>query len=192
VSDNLLAVGTATTERKTAAQRREEILEAATHEFAERGLHGTSTDDIARRAGISQPYLFRLFGTKRELFVAVVERCFAETLQTFQLAVGRAESEDVLEEIGSAYAPLLASDPRKLLIQLHAYTASQDEVVREAVRRGFGDLYKYVARVSGASDDELRRFFAFGMLINVLAAIDLTSVKEPWAEALVGSCLNPE
>jgi AcrR family transcriptional regulator len=70
----------ATTTRQTAAERREAVLEAASAEFALRGLHGASTDAIARRAGISQPYLFRLFGSKKELFIAVVDRCYDRTL----------------------------------------------------------------------------------------------------------------
>ena len=72
--------------RMSAEERREAILEAARLEFASTGFHGTSTETIAERAGISQPYLFRLFGTKKELFVASVRRCFRETLETFQRA----------------------------------------------------------------------------------------------------------
>ncbi|MGI8973754.1 MAG: TetR/AcrR family transcriptional regulator, partial [Gaiella sp.] len=72
------------TTRQTADERREAVLEAARPAFAAGGLHGTSTEDIAEAAGISQPYLFRLFGTKKKLFVANVERCMEETLQTFR------------------------------------------------------------------------------------------------------------
>ena len=77
-------------QRHTAAERREAILEAAISEFAIGGLQGASTDEIARRAGISQAYLFRLYGTKMDLFLAVVERVFRRTLEVFQLAAGRA------------------------------------------------------------------------------------------------------
>ena len=76
----------AVAERKTAAERREDVLEAAREVFAEHGLSGASTDEIARRAGISQPYLFRLFRTKKELFIASIERCFAETREIFEAA----------------------------------------------------------------------------------------------------------
>src|SRR6478752_641064 len=69
----------ATTTRQTAEQRRDTVLDAAMIEFGLKGLHGASTDDIARLAGISQPYLFRLFRTKRDLFLASVERCFRRT-----------------------------------------------------------------------------------------------------------------
>ena len=58
--------------RSTAQERRAELLAAALSEFAIGGLHGTSTEAIAKRAGISHAYLFRLFGTKKQLFIAIV------------------------------------------------------------------------------------------------------------------------
>src|SRR6266851_7603856 len=95
------------TERKTKAVRREEILDAALIVFAERGLYGASTEEIARRAGISQPYVFRLFGTKKELYMAVVARCFRETLEAFQRAAEGKRGEEALQSIGKAYGVLL-------------------------------------------------------------------------------------
>src|SRR5207253_3654563 len=95
------------TTRSTAAERRADVLDAALIEFAERGYEGTSTEDIARRAGISQPYLFRLFGTKKELFKASVARCFRETLGMFQRAAEGQRGEDALQAIGEAYRDLL-------------------------------------------------------------------------------------
>ncbi len=175
------------TKRKTAEERREAILEEALTEFAERGLHGTSTDDIARRVGISQPYLFRLFGTKKELFMATVERCFGKTLETFEAAAAGLQGQAALEAISAAYHELL-TDRRMLRGQMQAYAACDDPGVREVVRRGFGDLYEYVARVSGASPEELRTFFAEGMLVNVVAAMDLPSSKDAWAKRLVEGC----
>src|SRR5579871_5769751 len=106
-----------TTERKTKAERREEILDAALEEFAERGYHGASTEDIARRAGISQPYVFRLFGTKKELFRAVVARCFRQTLEMFQRAAEGLRGEEALEAMGKAYVDQLVSDPIRLQAQ---------------------------------------------------------------------------
>src|SRR5881394_3226852 len=96
-----------TTTRSTAAARRDDVLDAALIEFAERGLEGTSTEDIARRAGISQPYLFRLFGTKKELYKASVARCFRETLDLFQRAAEGKRGEEALHAIGEAYMELL-------------------------------------------------------------------------------------
>src|SRR5881296_4169162 len=102
--------------RSTAAERKDDVLDAALIEFAEHGFEGTSTEDIARRAGISQPYLFRLFGTKKELYKASVARCFRETLETFQRAAEGKRGEAALEAMGAAYQELL-SDRNRLRAQ---------------------------------------------------------------------------
>src|SRR5919197_1777713 len=120
----------ATIERKSAQERRDEIVDAAYSEFARKGLHGTSTDVIARRAGVSQPYLFRLFGTKKELFVAALNRCFRVTLETFMRAAEGKRGEDALQAMGAAYGDLLA-DRNKLLMQLHGYVACEDPDICE-------------------------------------------------------------
>ena len=67
----------------SAEERREEVLRAAAVAFADGGYQGTTTQDVADRAGISQPYIFRLFSSKKELFLAVVEDCFKRTDRTF-------------------------------------------------------------------------------------------------------------
>src|SRR4051795_125864 len=138
-----------TTTRLSAAERREAILDAAQIEFAERGWAGTSTEDIARRAGISQPYLFRLFGTKKELFKASVARCFRETLEMFQRAAEGHRGEDALQAIGAAYGDLLENDRVRLRAQMQAYSACDDPEICEVVRNGYGDLVAYAQRVSG-------------------------------------------
>src|SRR6266516_7013311 len=99
-----------TTERKTAEERRTQLLDAALEVFAEHGLSGASTDEIARKAGISQPYLFRLFHTKKELFIASTERCLRETLATFQRAAEGKSGEEALEAMGKAYGELIRSN----------------------------------------------------------------------------------
>src|SRR5579872_7195692 len=154
-------------ERKTKEVRREEILDAALQEFASRGLHGASTEDIARRAGISQPYVFRLFGTKKELFRAVVARCFRETLEMFQRAAEGLRGAEALEAMGDAYVAQLSADPVRLRGQMQAYAACDDPELCEAVRQGYGDLVAYVERVSGLPPAEVMQFFAKGMLLNV-------------------------
>src|SRR5438105_5286308 len=106
-----------TNERKTREVRREEILDAALVELAERGLHGASTEDVARRAGISQPYVFRLFGTKKELFIAVVNRCFREALEMFQRAAEGLRGEEALNAMGAAYVERLLHDQVRLRAQ---------------------------------------------------------------------------
>ena len=176
----------AAAKRLTADERREAVIDAATAEFAVSGLHGTSTEAIARRAGISHPYVFRLFGTKKGLFLAVVERCFRRTLTTFEDAAANARTDDpaaVLRAMGRAYIDLLA-DREMLLVQLHSYAACADPDVEAVVRRGYGEIYELVQRASRAGADEIRHFFATGMLLNVIAAMNLGTAPEPWAQRL--------
>ncbi len=172
----------AVTERKSAEERREDVLEAALDVFAEHGLSGASTDEIARRAGISQPYLFRLFRTKKELFIASIERCFAETRETFEAAAEGKTGEEALQAMGEAYGELIRSNPNRLRAQMQTYAACDDPDVCAVARRGFGELVDTVERASGVDTDTLSRFFARGMLINVVASMDLLDAKEPWAQ----------
>lgn len=175
--------------RKSKEVRREEILDAAMIEFAERGLHGASTEDIARRAGISQPYVFRLFRTKKELYQAVVGRCFRQTLEMFQRAAEGLRGEQALEAIGNAYLAQLVDDPIRLQAQMQAYAACDDAEIRAAVRAGYGDLVSYIERVSGLEPARVARFFAQGMLLNVFAAMGhVAGPSEPWAERLLAGC----
>ena len=181
-----------TTTRQTAEERRAAVLDSATHEFALKGLHGTSTDDIARAAGISQPYLFRLFGSKKDLFLAVNAACFAETLDVFRQASSGKSGEDALHAIGDAYRGLIESDRTMLQGQLQSYAASvEDQEVRESTARGYGRLVDYVETVSGADRQTIAMFFATGMLLNVLAAMQYSIGDDPrhsWAARLAEGC----
>ena len=179
----------AVTERKTAEERREEILVAAMEEFAAHGLDGTSTDTIARKAGISQPYLFRLFGTKKELYLESVRRCLRQTLELFQEASAGKTGEDSLDAIGLVYMGLL-KDRTRLRAQMQAYADCDDDEVREVVRAGYGKLVEHVERVSGTEPERVRDFFAFGMLLNVFAAMNLLDQPEPWAKRLIAAALE--
>jgi len=177
-----------TTERKTAAERREQVLDAALEVFAEHGLSGASTDEIARRAGISQPYLFRLFHTKKELFIASTERCFRETRETFQRAADGTSGEEALQAMGRAYGELIRSNPNRLRGQMQSYAACDDPDICAVVRKGYGEIVDVVERLSGADADRLSQFFARGMLINVVASMDLLDANEPWARKLLAFC----
>src|SRR3954466_7502521 len=160
----------ATTTRMSAAHRRDAVVDAALVEFAEGGLEGTSTEDIARRAGISQPYLFRLFGTKKLLFAATAARCLRETLEMFQRAAEGKRGAEALHAMGQAYVDeLVTGDRVRLRAQLQAYAACDDPEIRAVVRNGYGDLVAYAQRVSGLPAEKIAQFFATGMLLNVLA-----------------------
>src|SRR5258705_1287660 len=180
-----------TTPRRSAADRRDAVLEAALIEFAEGGYVGTSTEDIARRAGISQPYLFRLFGTKKELYIASVSRCFRDTLVLFQRAAEGLRGEEALHAIGAAYMEQLETDRVWLRAQMQGYAASEDPDIRRVVREGFGDLVAYARRVSGADWPAVWQFFASGMLLNVLSSMQVTENPEPWMSELLAGC-GPE
>jgi len=163
------------------------MIEAAVVEFALTGLHGTSTETIARRAGVSQPYLFRLFGTKKELFLATVEHGFDRVEAALRAAAERAAEGRVLEAMGEAYVVLL-SDREELLGQMQAYAACGETDVRALVRRRYADLYRFVEQASGANEDAVRSFFATGMLLNVAAVMDLPAIagREGWAARYLG------
>jgi AcrR family transcriptional regulator len=183
------ATATATT-RLSADERRDAVVAAALTEFAQGGLAGTSTEAIARRAGVSQPYLFQLFGTKKELFIAVVRRCFERTTLTFQ-AAGRAarggtsDPHEILTAMGQAYGDLIA-DRDLLLLQLHAYAACGDPEIRLIVHDEFTRLYREVSRLSGADEESLEQWLAYGMLCNTATAIGLPAMKSFSLRVLAG------
>lgn len=164
-------------------QRRDEVVAAALAEFAEGGLAGTSTEAIAARAGISQPYLFKMFGTKRDLFIAASRRCFDNVAETFTDAARGLAGEEALNAMGHAYYGLIA-DRENLMGQLQMYAACHDLKVRECARDGFRRLYQLVEAASGAPPEMLAVFFAGGMLCNVSTALGLGEIDEPWARAL--------
>jgi AcrR family transcriptional regulator len=175
-----------TTKRKSAEERRESVLDAAYVEFAEHGLDGASTEIIASKAGISQPYVFRLFGTKKELFIAVVARCFRETLETFQQAAEGKRGGEALDAMGKEYVERLLKDRIRLRSQMQAYAACGDPEIEAVVRDGYSDLVSYVEHVAGdLPPEEVSRFFASGMLLNVIASMGLQDLGEPWAARLV-------
>jgi AcrR family transcriptional regulator len=178
-------VSPATGTRLSAAERKDAVLDAARIEFADKGYVATSTEDIAARAGISQPYLFRLFGTKKELYIASVSRCFRETLELFQRAAEGLRGEQALHAIGKAYMEQLEGDRTWLRAQMQAYAASDDPEIRSIVRAGFGDLVAYARRVSDADWPEIWHFFATGMFLNVLASMHVNDDPEPWMRELL-------
>lgn len=171
--------------RQSAEVRRASVLNAAIVEFARSGYAGTSTEAIASRAGISQPYLFRLFGTKKELFIATYNMVTSRIEDAF-IAVtrgGEGEGEEAMAAMGMAYLELL-EDPDLLQVQLHGFVAAAaDPDIASACQDTFRRLWRLVDVATHAEPEFIRQFFARGMLCNVLAAIDLRSVEEPWAQS---------
>ena len=165
--------------RKSAEVRREEILAVAMEHFAEGGYHGTSTEVIAREAGISQPYLFRLFRTKRELFLACDDRACEKVIDAFRRAAAAAPAGEELHAMGHAYVTELLPDRHAILMLMQGYAAAADPEIQEHVRRRYGEVVNEVVELSGAGPDEVWSFFATGMLLNIVAALDLERSDHP-------------
>jgi AcrR family transcriptional regulator len=163
----------ATAQRSSSEERREELIAAAVAEFAATGFHATSTTAIAKRAGISQPYVYALFPNKHELFLAAnaevkerIRAAFAEA------ARGLETPEERLEAMGKAYIDLLGNR-EEIMFQHQANAAAGDPALREPVRREFIRLFDDIVRLSGATEEEVWGFMAHGMFLNVIAALDL-------------------
>jgi AcrR family transcriptional regulator len=171
----------------TADERRRQVLAAALKVFAVDGYHGSSTATIAKEAGISHSYVFKLYPTKEDMFVAVVEYCFNRIVERFQEAaegVAGTPSER-LQQIGRTYADILR-DRNLMLVQLHAYSASNVPAIREAVKVGVRRIVEYIQTETGVSDDEVREFIGQGLLATINVALGIEYLQEPWAQALNG------
>jgi AcrR family transcriptional regulator len=170
-------------QRVPASERRDALIDAAVHEFAHGGLHGTPVDRIARRVGVAQPYVFSLFGSKKELFLAAVERGFELVADTFTKAAAEFDpaialpDTGVKEAMGHAYTEMMASERDYLMLQLHAYAACDDEEIRERVRAAYARLVAHVETLWQASPDEIDEFFRYGMWLNVAAALGVEDLS---------------
>jgi AcrR family transcriptional regulator len=170
--------------RRSAKERRDQVLDAATHEFATRGYHAASTAAIAKLAGISQPYIYALFPNKRELFLAAHARMIDHLRATFlQAARGATDPAERLHRMGLSYRPLIEADHDQLLLQLQGHALGGDPEIGPAVAAAFKGLFQDVLRASGAPDEAVARFFACGMLINVTTALGLPEIAAPALES---------
>ncbi len=165
----------------TADQRRSAVLEAALRIFARDGINGASTEEIAKAAGISQPYLFRLFGTKRELFLETVALGYAALIRSFREAAEGLEGAEALEAMGRSYPSLIANRDF-LLMQLQSYAACGDPEIREFTSAQFAQIVHCVANLTKQGPAAMREFFATGMLCNLMAALDLSGLEELWGD----------
>jgi AcrR family transcriptional regulator len=169
--------------RVPASERRNALIEAAVHEFAHGGLHGTPVDRIARRVGVAQPYVFSLFANKRELFLAAVERGFELVGEAFDRAAAEFDPSvalpgaGVLTALGQAYVELLESHRDYLMLQHQAYAACDDELIRDRVRACYARLVARVERLSDAEPEQIDEFFRYGMWLNVAAAMGVEDLS---------------
>lgn len=171
----------------SAEDRRESVVRAAITEFARGGYNGTSTEAIAKRVGVSQPYLFRLFPNKQAMFLAASERCLADTRKVFMDATEGLEGEEALHSMAAAYQRLIVDDTDKLLMQMQMYAAvaaaeaAGDHEFGESARAGWLQMWDEIHLALGADVGETTTFLAYGMLINTLASLGFPSDHRVWA-----------
>jgi AcrR family transcriptional regulator len=172
--------------RMSAASRRELVLDVAQREFAQWGYEATTTDTIASQVGVSQPYLFRLFPSKKAMLMASINRCFDRLEARFEAAAGDLTGEAALVALGHSYKQLLNDRPiLQLQLQMWALACGDIEV-REVARERARRLWALVKRLSGADDVRVGQFIASGMLLNVAAALDLPPILEALGDSLAG------
>ena len=175
----------------TAEDRRETVLATAISAFAARGYFGTTTVEVARAAGISQAYLYRLFPDKETLFAAVVGQCFQRILDSFKEGTTGDTPEAILYGMGGAYAELIA-DQDLLLLQMHAQCAAVSvPEIKRAVRAGYAMLVEYARAASGADEKAVQGLFANGALCSIVVTMDAPDVDEPWARILDAGLRHP-
>jgi AcrR family transcriptional regulator len=174
-----------TRQRVPASERRDALIEAAIPEFAAGGLHGTPVDRIARRVGVAQPYVFSLFGSKRDLFLAAVDRCFSRVselltqgAEEFDPAIAT-EDATVFKAMGHVYSIALDQNRELLMLQMQAYAACEDPIIRDHVRRGYARLVQHVEALAGdsATQEDIDGFFRYGMWLNVAAAMGVEDLS---------------
>ena len=167
--------------RMSADERRELILQAATRAFAQGGYHGTSTDTVAKEAGVSQPYVVRMFGTKLELFLEVLQRSVGRIRDAFAAVVDDPTfdpaGEEGRERMGLAYTELL-QDQDFLQVMMHGFSAGGIDEIAAAARSCMGEVFATIRR-TGWTDEEVRDFIAYGMLLNVMISMRALEHLEP-------------
>ncbi|GIF71375.1 TetR/AcrR family transcriptional regulator [Asanoa siamensis] len=175
--------------RLTAAERSEQLVDAAVTAFAKGGYAGTTTDDVARLAGVSQPYVIRLFRSKQALFITVIDHVSTRIQQVFREAAPAEGAQ--LTDLADGFDRLLAE--RHLLpVLLHGFAAANaDEEIGRTARACYGRIYELVRELTGASAEEARDFIATGMLLTVLASMRVIGPdpveQEPWMIQMVES-----
>jgi AcrR family transcriptional regulator len=165
------------------SQRRSQVLGIAAGEFADHGLHGASIETIARGAGITQAYVFRMFGTKKALFLELVGTAFDRFSDGMSAAADGARGIGALTPMGTHYYESLA-DRTTLLLQLQGFAACGDSEVRDLVRARVAHMWETISESSGLDPVTVKSFLAFGMLLNNVAALDVDEVDAAWAKGV--------
>jgi AcrR family transcriptional regulator len=180
----------ALTSRRTADERRVDVIDAAVIEFATWGLHGASTEAIAARAGISQPYVLRLFGTKKALFIAAVQHVSGRIMALWERALDEVdpalEPEQKLWAIGRRYEELVR-EVHGLRLVLQSFASAEDPEIRAEAHRCLREMHAWITARIPASPVAIQRWFAAGMMLTVAASIGAAELvdEEAWARTFV-------
>ena len=159
--------------RMSSDERREQILEAAIAVFGAKGYVGTTTDDVARAASVSQPYVVRLFGTKEKLFLAALSDSLERLLAAFRSSPGLADPDERRERMGQTYLSLLEVRGLHQILS-HAFLLGAHPVIGPAARAGFARVWQFLRDEAGFDPEEARTFLAMGMLINTMVGLRMT------------------
>jgi AcrR family transcriptional regulator len=170
-------------ERMSGRERRSQVLGIAAGEFASHGLHGASIEAIAHEAGITQAYVFRMFGTKKALFLELVGAAFDRFSYGMSQAAASTRGLSALALMGAEYYRSLA-DRTTLLLQLQGFAACGDIEVRDVVRARVARMWDTVSDTSGLDPVTVKSFLSFGLLLNIAAALDVDELDEPWAKGV--------
>ena len=177
--------------RMAADARRVLLLDAATEVFGQRGYAGATTDQIAAAAGVSQPYVSRMFGTKEKLFTEVLGRDLERMLAAFRAELGVQSERPLGERLGLAYVDLL-QDRGLLLSLMHGFVLGSDPVIGELARTGFLEVYRFLKDEAGFTPDDASNFMAQGMMLNTLIGVRMTEKydDDPDARELLACVLR--
>lgn len=178
--------------RLSSEERRMQILEAAVAVFGAKGYVGTTTDDIARAAAVSQPYVVRLFGTKEKLFLDVLDDCLAQLFAAFDRAAAGDPDEPLEPRLGHEYIGLLRSRGLHQTLS-HAFLLGAHPVIGPRARDAFARVWQYV-RDLGMSSDRAQAFIAQGMMLNTMIGLRMADDEEtdPRVADLFTACFPTE
>jgi AcrR family transcriptional regulator len=178
----------------TADARRDVVISSAITTFARTGYLGTPISAVAEHARISPAYVFKLFPSKEQLFVAALDRCFELVMDSLaEGADGAADQtpDGMLYAMGGTYAKLIA-DRDLLMLPVHAQSAADQPEIRDALRRGMKRVTTFAQGRSGADDEAVQRFIAYGQLCQLIVTVGLEEIPESWAALLTHGIRHPE
>lgn len=162
--------------RLPADERRRQVIDAAISFFALTGFNGTNTSGIASAVGVSQPYLYQLFPTKKAIFIAACHEAYERILEALREGVRDCSPDARLGVLAASYDDLLKSNRELLTIQIQVWAAScSDEEIAEATRAGLEKMRELAMELLGVSWDDADRIISALSYYNISAGVGLAS-----------------